>query len=50
MNFNQIYKKVAYIATGCTSIGIAIFFFLVIISKKRMLKKVLTLYISKNKV
>ena len=50
MNFNQIYKKVAYVATGYTSIGIAILFFLVITSKERMTKGVLTLYVSKNKV
>ena len=50
MNFNQIYKKVAYVATGCASIEIAILFFLVITSKERMTKGVLILYISKNKV
>ena len=47
---SQIYKKVAYIATGCAGIGLAILFFLVITSKKRMTKGVFTLYISKNKV
>ena len=47
---SQIYKKVAYIATGCASIGLAILFFLVITSKERITKGVLTLYVSKNKV
>jgi len=47
---SQIYKKVVYIATGCASIGLVILFFLVITSKERMTKGVLTLYISKNKV
>ena len=50
MNFNQIYKKIAYIVIGCASIGLVILFFLVIINKERKTKGVLTLYVSKSKV
>jgi len=37
------------VATGCAGIGLGILFFLVISSKERMTKGVLTLYISKTK-
>jgi len=36
-------------ATGCASIGLGILFSLVIFSKKRITKGVLTLYVSKTK-
>ena len=36
-------------ATGCAGIGLGIFFSLVISSKERITKGVLTLYVSKTK-